>query len=45
MLGSCQRRGSSFLVTYLVAPAGEARVPLGQHTLHSQEEGALDLVL
>lgn len=31
--------------THLVAPAGQARVPLGQDALHPQEEGPLDLVL
>ena len=36
--------GSSLSATHLVATAGEARVPLGQDALHSEEEGALDLV-
>lgn len=31
--------------THLVAPAGQARVPLGQDALHPQEKGPLDLVL
>lgn len=33
------------VATNLVAPAGQARVPLGQDALHPQEEGPLDLVL
>lgn len=43
--GAWAETGNLAVGTHLVAPAGEARVPLGQDALHPQEKGSLDLVL